>query len=171
VSSLNGGGSWVYDPTPRHDVAVVQIAAQTQDRALDELFAPLTLQRIDDLGMKYAPGVTMTLTDLFDWSRTGIFGDIAAGKVAQSGLVRRNLQMRFTKRLAQMWTAPANGVPSDAQALARLQLEDLVASTSGALHGKLDELARSHLEALRALAHQALEARATLAAPGPPAEQ
>jgi hypothetical protein len=167
VSSLNGGGSWVYNPTPRHDIAIVQIAQQTQDNVLGELFAPLTLQRIDDLGTKYASGSTMTLTDLFDWSRNGIFGDISAGKAAQAGVVRRNLQMRYTKRLAQMWTAPAAGTPSDAQALARTQLEDLVASTSGALRGKSDELTRSHLGALRALARQALDARATLAAPAP----
>ena len=43
VSSLGPGGTWVYDPSPRHDVDVVAIAGATQERVLDELFAPLTL--------------------------------------------------------------------------------------------------------------------------------
>ncbi|MBV8373915.1 MAG: zinc-dependent metalloprotease [Candidatus Eremiobacteraeota bacterium] len=165
VSSIDVGGSWVYNPDPRHDVPVVEIAGTTQDRVLDELFAPLTLQRIDDLSTKYSRGSTMTLADLFDWTRDGIFGDIADGTVGKAGVVRRNAQMRFAKRLAQMWIAPAKGTPTDAQALARLQLEDLSHYCAAALHAPLDELTRAHVEALAALAKQALEARATIAAP------
>ena len=165
VSSLGPSGDWVYNPSPRHDVAIVQIAQATQEAALDELFAPLTLQRIDELSTKYAAGATMTLTDLFDWSRDGIFGDLANGKVAKAGVVRRNLQVRFAKRLAQTWIAPAAGTPADAQSLARLQLVNLVRGTTTALRANLGELPRAHVEALRALAQQALDARATIAAP------
>ncbi len=164
-SPLNVSATWIYNPPPRHDVAVVQIAGQTQGRVLGELFAPLTLQRIDDLSTKYPAGTTMTLTDLFDWTRTGIFGDIASGAIARAGVVRRNAQMQFARRLAQLWIAPAAGTPTDAQSLARLQLEFLSHDAAVALHGKSDEITRAHLEALEALAKQALDARATLAAP------
>ncbi|HTX60505.1 MAG TPA: zinc-dependent metalloprotease [Verrucomicrobiae bacterium] len=165
VSSLGPDMKWAYDPSPRHDVAVVEMAAQTQTRVLDELFAPLTLQRIDDLSTKYAPGTTMSLADLFDWTRNGIFGDVASGGVARDGVVRRNLQVLFAKRLAQLWVAPAKETPSDAQALARLQLVDLSGACSSALRRDLDELSRAHVEALQAIADQALQARATIAAP------
>ncbi len=165
VSSAGPQGKWVYDQPQRHDVAVVQIAGQTQESVLNELFAPLTLQRIDDLSTKYAPGTTMTLTDLFDWTRDGIFGDLRNGTIAQAGVVRRNVQMRLARRLAQLWLAPASGTPPDAQALARLQLEYLERDTAIALRAKLSDLPRAHVEALQALAHQALEARATLAPP------
>lgn len=159
-------GNWAYNPTARHDMPVVEIAAAAQDRALDELFAPLTLERIDDAPTKYRDGTTMTLTDLFNWSRNGIFGDVASGKVQNAGIVRRNLQMRFAKRLGLLWTAPAKGTPTDAQALARYQLSVLVDATAqGLRRPKLDELTKAHLEALQAIAKQALEARATLAAP------
>jgi Met-zincin/Domain of unknown function (DUF5117) len=168
VSSLNVGGTWAYNPTYRHDVAIVELAGAVQDGVLDELFAPLTLQRIDDLSLKYARGTTMSLTDLFDWTRNGIFGDIANGSVAKAGVVRRNAQMRFAKRLSQLWIAPAKGTPTDAQALARLQLEDLSRYCASALRTQLDELSRAHVEALAALAKQALEARATIAAPEQP---
>jgi hypothetical protein len=166
VSSLGSNSTWSYDPTPRHDVDVVGIAALAQKAVLDELFAPLTLSRIDDLSMKYARGSTMTLTDLFDWTRDGIFGDIENGKAATAGVVRRNAQMDFTKRLTLLWTAPAPGTPPDAQALARLTLEDVARySANGLQSGKLDEMSRAHLEALQTLAKQALEAHATMAAP------
>jgi len=167
VSSFTDAG-WVYNPTPRHDIAVVQVAAQAQDLALNELFAPLTLQRIDELSTKYAPGTTMTLSDLFDWTRAGIYGDFQNGGIARAGVVRRNAQMRFAKRLSQLWTSPAAGTPTDAQSLARLQLRYLEQTTTQALSGKLDELTRAHVEALQAIAKQALEAKATIATPAPP---
>ncbi len=166
VSSLGPGGTWIYDPSPRHDVDVVAIAGTTQERVLDELFSPLTLARIDELSTKYSPGAAMTLTDLFDWTRGGIFGDISNGTAARAGVVLRNAQVNFAKRLAKLWTSPAPGTPPDAQALARLQLEYLVNDSASALgRSKLDELTRAHLEALEALSKQALEARATIAPP------
>jgi hypothetical protein len=166
VSSLGADGSWVYNPSPRHDVSISALAAAAQDAALNELFTPLTLQRIDDLSTKYRRGATMTLGDLFDWSRASIFGDIVNGGARNDGVVRRNLQTRFAKRLAAMWVAPAPGTPSDAQSLARLQLGNLQADASNAAaRGGLDEQTRAHLEALSAIARQALEARSQTAGP------
>lgn len=168
VSSLGPGSTWSYDPSPRHDVDVAGVARIAQGQVLAELFAPLTLARIDDLSLKYARGSTMSLADLFDWTRDGIYGDIENGKAAGAGVVRRNAQMDFTKLLSRLWTAPAAGTPPDAQAMARLQLADLVGYCSAGLRApKLDEMTRAHLEALQALAKQALEARATMAAPLP----
>jgi hypothetical protein len=76
--------------------------------------------------------------------------------------------MLFAKRLSQMWIAPEKGTPTDAQALARLQLVDLSRFCASALHGQLDELTRAHVEALAAISRQALEARAAVAAPAQP---
>jgi hypothetical protein len=164
VSSLNSSGTWVYTPEPRHDYPIVELAATTQERVLDELFAPLTLERIDDLSTKYRRGETMSLVDLFDWARASIFGDIATGGVARDGVVRRNLQIAYAQRLAKLWTTPAKGTPSDAQALARLQLVDLESDATSALqHGHVDEMTQAHLGALVAIARQALEARAVIA--------
>jgi hypothetical protein len=164
VSSF-ADATWAYAPSPRHDVAVSQIAAAAQDAVLNEVFAPLTLERIDDLSLKYRAGATMSLSDLFDWARATIFGDVASG-TANDGVVRRDLQLRYAKRLAALWTAPARGTPSDAQALARLQLVDLEqAAQEGASRRGLDEMSQAHLQALAAIARQALEAHATIATP------
>jgi hypothetical protein len=169
ISSFTNA-TWAYVPSPRHDVAVSQIAAAAQDAVLNELFAPLTLARIDDLSLKYRAGSTMSLADLFDWARASIFGDLATGAVAHDGVVRRDLQVRYAKRLAALWTSPAPGTPSDAQALARLQLVYLEQDAgSGLQHRNLNELTQAHLQALAAIAHQALQARATIAPPPAPA--
>ncbi|MHB1550719.1 MAG: zinc-dependent metalloprotease [Vulcanimicrobiaceae bacterium] len=158
VSSLSVGGSWAYAPTPRHDVPIVEIAGAAQNAVLNEIFAPLTLQRIDDLGTKYPRGSTMSLSDLFDWSRGTIFGNIAAADE-----VDRNLQTAFARRMARMWVAPAAGTPSDARALARLELADLEgAAHAASAHGRLDEQAQAHVQALASIARQALRARASV---------
>ncbi len=160
VSSLSAGGSWAYNPSARHDISISALAAGAQEMALGEIFAPLTLQRIDDLSTKYRPGSTMNLTDLFDWSRESIFGGIANGNASSNGVVRRNLQTRFAQRLAAMWVKPAPGTPADAQALARQELVELqVNAASGSNRRGLDEQTRAHLGALAAIAKQALEAR------------
>jgi hypothetical protein len=170
-SSLGADATWAYNPSPRHDVPITQIIGNAQNVTLNELFAPLRLQRIDDLSTKYDDGKTMTLSDLFDWAQSGIFGDLANGKVAKDGVIRRNLQIAYAQRLADLWTSPKPGTPSDAQALARLELGSLQqAVRSGLRTPHLDELTRAHLEALDAIANQALQARAVIAPPAGAAE-
>lgn len=155
--------SWAYKETPRHDIPIVEEAATVQDSALNELFAPVTLERIDDLETKYQPGTTMSIADLFDWARAGIFGDIATGGIGKGGVVRRNLQIDYAKRLAALWTAPTKGVPADAQMLARLQLVDLENDAGRALRRyNFDETTQAHLQGLIAIAREALEAHATI---------
>jgi hypothetical protein len=152
-------GAWVYNPSPRHDVGVAQIAFAAQASALSEMFAPLRLQRIDELGFKYSAGSTMTLADLFTWTRDGIFGDIADGSIAKAGPVRRTLQTSFANGMANMWVVPAPGTPADAQALARMQLGYLQRNTTATLQrGHLDDVTRAHLEALNSIATEALNA-------------
>jgi uncharacterized protein DUF4953/uncharacterized protein DUF5117/uncharacterized protein DUF5118 len=162
-SSLGNYGTWAYNPPDRHDLDVVGIAATAQDQSLSEFFAPLTLQRIDDLQTKYGPGKTMTIADLFDWAQASIYGDVANGRAASDGVVLRNLQARYARRLGALWTSPAPGTPDDARALARLKLEDLRHDVHGALgRSGLDEVTRAHLEELDAIASQALSAQAVV---------
>jgi hypothetical protein len=156
---------WAYDPTPHHGVSILGAVGAAQQSALAELFSPVRLQRIDEFPLRYSPGATMTLTDLFDWTRAGIFGDIARGTIVREGPVRRNLQTMYATLLGQMVTAPRSGTPGDAQALARLQLNDLRHDATVALgRAGLDEMARAQLEALRSIADQYLSARAILSA-------
>ncbi len=161
ISSLTGGGDWAYNPSPRHDVSVATIAATAQNSVLSELFQPLTLQRIDELSAKYKTGTTMSLADLFNWSYDTILGDVGSAK---SGVVRRNLQTHYARLLANLWVAPAVGMPSDARALARMSLIKLQAN-AGAVSGRGDAEAAAQAQALAAIAKQALAA--TVTAPSP----
>jgi hypothetical protein len=160
ASVLSGGGSWAYNPADRHDVPVVEFAATAQDNAFNEMFAPLTLQRIDDLSVKYGTGRTMDLADLFDWAQASVFGDIVRGRAPSDGVVLRNLQSRYARRLAELWVKPRAGTPDDARALAHAKLVALQHDARAAVNrGGLDEVTSAHLESLDAIAGQALSAQ------------
>jgi hypothetical protein len=163
-SSVAGQMHWDYDPPPRHDVPVVTIVGNAQLAALHALFAPLTLQRLDDMSTKYAQGQTMDLANLFDWAQAGIFDGLAAGG-ANDGLIRRNLQTSYARLLSQMLLAPDSHTPSDARALARLELQNLAHdAASGESHAST-EVERAHLTELAAFAQQTLHAQTTVGAP------
>jgi hypothetical protein len=89
---------------------------------------------------------TMTIAELFEWLQRAIYGDLTKDT---SSVVRRNLQVGYADKLIELATKPAEGVPSDAQALAKLELENLHREATRALANKsLDSLARAHLEDL-----------------------
>ncbi len=167
-SSLSQDASWAYAPTPRHDVPIATVVGAVQLGVLHELFSPLRLQRMDEFSLRYAPGKTMTMTQLFDWAGSGILGSVANGCVARVGIMSRDLQTMYAWFLGTMLTDPQPGTPGDAQGLARVQLENLRHNAAVALgRGHLDELTRGHLELLQSIAGDALSARETIAAPAP----
>ncbi|MDB5070610.1 MAG: hypothetical protein JWM87_1721, partial [Candidatus Eremiobacteraeota bacterium] len=138
-----------YSPSARHDLSVADIAGRAQTRALNYMYAPMVLARLADMPTKAKPGETMTLGDLFQWSQTSIYGDIANGRVAQATQVHRNLQRRYATMLRTMALEPRPGTPFDAQALARLELTNLDRDVVAALgRGGLDLQTRAHLGAL-----------------------
>jgi hypothetical protein len=102
----------------------------------------------------------MNLADLFDWAQASVFGDIGRGRAASDGVVLRNLQSRYARRLAELWVKPRTGTPDDARALAHAKLVALQHDTRAAGNrGGLDEVTSAHLEALDAIAGQALSAQ------------
>jgi len=153
--------SFGYDPTPRHDLAIVELVGSVQSRALSTMFAPLMLQRIADMPTKASPGTTMSLVDLFSWTQAAVFDDITAGR--PGGEIRRNLQRTYSRMLVRLATAPAGGTPLDAQALARVELSDLDGRIKRRLaHGGLDLQTRAHLAAMQTEAKRALNAQTVL---------
>jgi hypothetical protein len=148
-----------YDPTDRHDVPVVELAARLQNGALNYLFSPLVLQRLADLPTKYSAGKTMTLADLFTWTQAAIFADLIDGKPAGTQ-VHRNLQRRYSRMLARMITTPLPGTPYDAEALAHHELLSLAGELRSNLNrSSLDLQTRAHLEAIQVDVTRALDAR------------
>ncbi|HLW37333.1 MAG TPA: zinc-dependent metalloprotease, partial [Candidatus Eremiobacteraceae bacterium] len=154
------GGTWAYDPQPRHDEPVVEVVEGLQRRELTIMFQPLMLQRLNDLPLKAKPGSTMSLVDLFDWTQSAVYGDLRDPKLSSIGEVHRSLQQWYARMLAHLWLAPAADTPYDAQSLARAQLVALRSDVKTALsrHG-LDEMTRAHLEALQDAVSRPLDAR------------
>jgi hypothetical protein len=160
--------AWAYNPPMRHDVPLATLVQDIQQSALQMMFQPVLLQRLDDSSLKYAPGTAMSLSDLFVWTQSAIFGDLRSGRGWRAGEIRRGLQQRYARMLAQMLLAPEPGTPYDAQSLARAELVALAADVRAA-HGNpnLDLMTRAHLNALLAVADQALGARTVVPIPAP----
>ncbi|HXW76296.1 MAG TPA: zinc-dependent metalloprotease, partial [Candidatus Eremiobacteraceae bacterium] len=158
-------GTWSYNPPPRHDAPMVEIAEQFQDGELGTIFQPLMLQRIDDLSTKAKPGQTMSLADLFAWTQQSVFGDLHNGSLTTIPIVHRGLQQHYVSMLASLLLSPAPGTPFDAQALAREELVSLQSDLHGALgSSKLDTITRAHLELLQARVSRTLSAQTTVPA-------
>jgi hypothetical protein len=135
---------WAYDPPDRHDFPFVEQVNAAQLRAVDYLFKPLVLQRIDENPAE-STGPTMTMADLFAWLHAGIFGDLRSVVIP---LVSRNLQSEYVKRLATLATAAPKGTPPDACALARVELLRIARDAAAALRSSHDSVTRAHLAAL-----------------------
>lgn len=162
---------WAYNPPIRHDVPVATIIEGLQKQTLESMFNPVVLQRLDDLSMKYAPNATMSLTDVFEWTQASVYSDLRSGGLAKDNEIHRSLQQWYARLLASMLLEPKPGTPYDAQSLARVELVSLLDDIKAARHkGDLDLLARAHLDALQAIADQALSARAVAPNPIPPGE-
>lgn len=146
-TSWDGYGNlptWAYDPPARHDFPLVEEINKTQLTAVDYLFRPLVLQRIDENPTETTQP-TMTIADLFDWLHAGVFGDLHAATIP---LVSRNLQIEYVGRLAILVMAPLKGTPPDAQALAAAELLRIARDAATDMRGNHDSVSRAHLTAL-----------------------
>lgn len=136
--------TWAYDPPKRHDYGFVEQRNDAQRTALEYLFKPLVLQRIDENPTE-THEATMTIADLFDWLHAGIFGNLRATTIP---LISRNLQSEYVGMLATLVTAPAKGTPPDARALAAAELSRIARDAAIAMNGNHDPVTRAHLAAL-----------------------
>ncbi|HZY99558.1 MAG TPA: zinc-dependent metalloprotease, partial [Candidatus Baltobacteraceae bacterium] len=139
---------WAYNPPLRHDYPLVETLNKAQLAAVDYLFEPLVLQRIDD-NPSESTGATMTIADLFAWLNDGIFNDLRDRSIP---LVLRNLQAGYVDRLQKLVTNPPEGTPPDATALARASLARIAKDASAAMSAPHDAVTRAHLAEL---AHKA----------------
>jgi len=162
--------AWAYDPPARHDIPLTTIALKLQRQTIDAMFAPVLLQRLDDLPLKYSHDSTMTLADLFAWMQASAFGDLRQGKAASANEIHRNLQQMYARTLVKLMLSPDPGTPYDAQSLARAELKALSHDVSLASSARgLDAMEQAHLAALKDIADQALSAKTVIAAPPAPA--
>ncbi|HEY5095644.1 MAG TPA: zinc-dependent metalloprotease [Candidatus Eremiobacteraceae bacterium] len=149
---------WAYNPPAQHDVSIVEAIGGLQQNTIDAMFKPAVLSRIERNPLESPSGPTLTLADLFDHLQATVYGDLSKGSLRDIPLLQRNLQERYAQTLATVATAPAEGTPFEAQALAREHLAALGHNVDLSLRGtSLDAATRAHLDALRARVAKALK--------------
>jgi hypothetical protein len=149
----------------RHDIAIEQLASRYQMLAMVRMFAPVTLQRLDDMQNKYGQGKTMDLGDLFTWMQSAVYNDVSHPKGGNIPLVRRNLQRNYAAILSQLAAQSLPNVPQDAQALARYELRALDGQIRTSLrNNNLDLMTKAHLASLDDDVQRTLHSQATIAA-------
>jgi hypothetical protein len=154
---------WGSTAPARPDFPITRFVTTVQDMVLAQLFRPIVMERLSDMEQKAKPGETMSLADLFEWTRASIWDDAAEG--GRSTLAHRSLQRSYADLMAVIALLPANAMlqlslPYDAQSLARHELEKIAALTEAGLrHPGLDLETRAHFENVRVRVRQALAAQ------------
>ena len=142
---------WAYNPPERHDFPIVVQIGNAQRSAIDYLFQPAVLARLEQNPLE-STGPTLSLPQFFVWMQTAIYG----GNTQAISVLRRNLQAIYEDKLIALATVPQAGAPPDAQSLARLELARIAsAATAGAAHAT-DDATRAHLQTLAQKADAAL---------------
>ena len=158
----------------RDDYPIHDVIAMWQDRTLDQLLSPLTLERLSDSELKVpADQDAFTTVELIHGLTTAIFseadnlkaGDYTNRKPAITSL-RRNLQRIYLKQMAEL-VMGESGAPEDCQTVASAELRSLQGRIDKLLAGpiKLDDYSRDHLQETSQRIGKVLNARLTLAKP------
>ena len=161
-------------PSVRTDFPIRDVVLSLQEHVLDQILAPMTLERLVDSELKVPPKQdAFTAAELLQGLTTAIFseldtlqeGNFTDREPAVSAL-RRELQRRYFQRLAR-FAMDDTEAPADCQAVAVTELQALEARMKKALGGKakLDTYTRSHLSDLAVRIHKVLDARLELEQP------
>ncbi|MGH7676306.1 MAG: zinc-dependent metalloprotease [Gemmatimonadales bacterium] len=141
-----------------------------QTALLTTLFGDARLARLAEQQATLPGGQAYTLVDLFGDVRRGIFSEYAGGR-AGADPYRRNLQSAFVEQMDRLLNTPLAAPPpptgfffgppppprpGDAQALARLELQELAATLRGARPRSGDRATRAHIAQLVARIDQVL---------------
>lgn len=152
-------------PAPsRPDFPITRFVGAIQDQILAKLFDPLVMSRLSDQAEKAAPGSTMSLGDLFEWTRAAVWDDAKAPPSGSIVETHRELQRRYADLMAAIALLPASGmeqlgIPYDAQSMARHELRVIGTETAqGLRQTNLDLETRAHLENVAVRVKQALQA-------------
>ena len=135
---------WAYKPPDRHDYPLVETINRAQMSAINYVFLPLVLQRIDE-NPSESTGATMNVADLFDWLHDGIFNNLRNRTIP---LLSRNLQFKYVEALQKLAATPPEGTPPDAVALARASLTRIAREAAAATHTPHDAITSAHLAEL-----------------------
>jgi hypothetical protein len=152
------------EPTGFVERVRVRLAA-----VLNALFQDARLSRLAEQQATLPAGQAYSLADLFGDVRRGVFAEYRGTPVVD--VYRRNLQRSFVEQMDRLLNTPLAAPPSpfpgfagfeppprpgDAQALARLELQELVVVLRGVQPRVVDRATRAHVVQLLARIDQIL---------------
>jgi hypothetical protein len=129
---------------------------------LNQITTSSLFARIRDAEMKYGPDEVVTIPELLGALSDAVWAEVGQGVSVPA--MRRDLQRAHLDRMIGLVVDAPGGMPADARAVARMELEGLVQELTAALDGAtLDAYTRAHLNESRARAERALAAGLDLA--------
>jgi hypothetical protein len=128
-----------------------------QSSSIRQLLNPNRLARIRDAETKYGASNVVSIPELMDVMTGAIWAELDQSRNITA--MRRDLQRAYLDALAQIVVEPAEGMPNDAGAVARMQLADLGRRIDQRLAGTaaFDPYTRAHLMEAAARIGKALE--------------
>ncbi len=129
-----------------------------QSSTIRQLLEPNRLARIRDAETKYGSSNVVSIPELMDAMTSAIWTEL--DRTGNIGAMRRDLQRAHLDALVAIVVEPPDGMPSDARAVARMQLGGIglrVGSRLAAV-GALDGYTRAHLMDIGARIAKALDA-------------
>ncbi len=146
---------WGDDSPLSVDYKLNERVLRIQTTALNHLFSPAVLARVQNLALKADKDEKpLEIAEIFRAGTDGVWGDVGAkeakegNKPLASSVARRNLQREHLRRLTGLALGAGRG-PADARSLARMHLrllKDKIGNVLAEKDMKLDDTTRAHLE-------------------------
>ena len=165
---------WGSSPTARKDFPVHDFIAMWQERIIEQLLSPVTLERIHDNEMKLPPDQeVMTTAELIRRLTRTVFSEVQSvdggeytNRNPAISSLRRNLQRMYLRRLSNLAMGRTRA-PEDCQTMAYAELSSLEGRIKRLLKKdvKLDSYSRAHLQESVSRIHKVLDARFSLTSP------
>lgn len=165
---------WGMHYLDRPDYPAHLVVQMWQDRILQQLMSPLTLERLHDSELKIpADQDAFTTAELLERLTKAIFsetekleGENFTNRKPAITSLRRNLQRQYLQRLSYL-AMGLTDAPEDCETVAYSQLVGLQGKIDSVLKGnaKLDTYSRAHLEETSSRIQKVVEARLSLPSP------
>ena len=142
----------------RVDVPFAEAVLDIRRTALEALTSPERLSSVRSGELKAGAGAVLTMPELLAFLTERIWTEAWTAPGHDTGPLRRDLQRAWTDRLVKLLTAPPEGTPGDARALARRELRRIDERLAKRLTppARFDAYTEAHLRDVRERIAQAL---------------
>jgi hypothetical protein len=144
----------------RIDYPLHELVLSVQRGLLFQMTHPFRFARISDAEQKFGAANVLTIPEMMDALSSAVWSEVWSGSARSVPSMRRNLQRLYVDHMAEILTNPAERMPADARAVARMQLQEVRSRVDRALSNSsgLDAYTRAHLVEVSERLEKALDA-------------